>query len=575
MTRSGTANAATIVTRTAGNESRRWLLATISLLALHALLSWWLRPPAITTGHDDAIYLLLGRGLIHGSYRNFWLVGTPPHGMYPPLYPALLGLTGASGDHGLSLALALNVLLSVAMLATFAAMVWAWSAPLAVLSLAVLATNRTVIQFAGSVMSEPLFGLCLMATLLSARRNGRRAPVATGTFALAGALARSIGVTLVGALLLQWLIERRWRRAIVFVGVSTIVLGPWFGWSAAVPAQLAGESYWADAVHEYPTKPLATGPVAESTAVGPRPDGPEPAAAPREPVRTAPVQVAGPTEVIPNRLGARVVTNAKRYLTLSLGDMLSIDGVPGTPVDNVVALLIGLVLGAAGVVELWRRQPLALLSSAAYCAVLVVWPYRVTRFLVPLLPIVVLTLVAGARCLTARLAGWRGWALPGGIAALLTAFNLPVIVTDVRAMRRCERLHPFESPGCYGPRSRGFFSAAMDADRIAARDATFLSPKMATLFYLTGRRSVNERQAAALDADAIGSFLDSNRVDYILLSLVHEDQTTTAWRLRQECRRWVVLGSYDQGATVLLGRASARPGKDACDAIARLAAIPP
>src|SRR5882672_8450368 len=92
---------------------RRWMLAAVGLLAVHAALAWWLRAPAISTGHDDAIYLLLGRDLLRGSYRNFWLTGAPFHGLYPPLYPALLAVTGGGGEHGFPLAIALNVIVSV------------------------------------------------------------------------------------------------------------------------------------------------------------------------------------------------------------------------------------------------------------------------------------------------------------------------------------------------------------------------------------------------------------------------------------------------------------------------------
>src|SRR5690242_18278500 len=92
---------------------RRWLLAAAGLLAIHAALAWWLRAPAVSTGHDDAIYLLLGRDLLHGSYRNFWLIGAPAHGLYPPLYPAALAVTGASGEHGFPIAVLLGLALSV------------------------------------------------------------------------------------------------------------------------------------------------------------------------------------------------------------------------------------------------------------------------------------------------------------------------------------------------------------------------------------------------------------------------------------------------------------------------------
>ena len=76
------------------------------LLTVHAILAWMHRVPGLTTEHDDAWYLVLARALRQFSYAELPIVGTPPHAMYPPGYPALLALFGATGPESVSLAVA-------------------------------------------------------------------------------------------------------------------------------------------------------------------------------------------------------------------------------------------------------------------------------------------------------------------------------------------------------------------------------------------------------------------------------------------------------------------------------------
>src|SRR5690606_24465626 len=58
-------------------------VAAAVLIALHAALAWWYHVPALSIGHDDAVYVLLGRSLRALEYRDLYRVGTPPHAVYP------------------------------------------------------------------------------------------------------------------------------------------------------------------------------------------------------------------------------------------------------------------------------------------------------------------------------------------------------------------------------------------------------------------------------------------------------------------------------------------------------------
>ena len=106
--------------------------------------------------------------------------------------------------------------------------------------------------------------------------------------------------------------------------------------------------------------------------------------------------------------------------------------------------------------------------------------------------------------------------------------------------------------------------------------ACLLAPKAATVYYLTGRRTVNELEAAALEPAALLAFLRAQDVAYVLLSRIHLDQWTLALRLAAVCDDLALVG--EGGADALLLRLPA-PGSPpgpgpACAAVRQFAAGP-
>ncbi|HEV8611897.1 MAG TPA: hypothetical protein VGQ73_00215, partial [Gemmatimonadales bacterium] len=349
------------------------------LLGLHALLAWWLRAPAITTGHDDAVYLLLARSLRHFSYHDAWLVGTPPEAQYPPLYPAVLALVGAVLGDGLDTALALNVLLSTFALGVFFALVRRWSPGVALLGLAVCAVNPWLIRLAGLVASEPLFLVLVALTLwlLAVQPATGRSRIAATATAVAAMLTRLIGVTLAIALVGQWLIERRFRAVAAFGGASALLGGAWLVWTAMAPRGLPGQSYIADAFFREPAVSVS-GP--DSGAAGPR----------------APAARAEPRALLPT-LVTRIGRNVRAYAQTGIPSALALPTVKKTAWDNLFWLLVLLGFGVLGLRELWRNLPAGVLLLGSYTLVLLLWPYSIERYFVPVVPLAVLTILLGSR----------------------------------------------------------------------------------------------------------------------------------------------------------------------------------
>jgi hypothetical protein len=538
------------------------------LLITHVVLAWLLRTPGITTGQDDAVYLLLARGLRELSYSNYWLLDAPPQAQYPPLYPALLAIVGGVTGDRLGFLIAFNTLLSAAAL-------WIWfriarhsSAELALAALAVAALNPSLIDLAGRIATEPLFMLTTaLALWWTHGGKGARARVSAGVAAVAAMLSRVLGVAGLAALTANWLLERRYRAAAGMLLISALSVGAWGAWVLAAPRGVPGQSYVADLGSPVPPEePALPRPL-------PAPPPPAPDPQPRAPAdESGPSRVESPPEE-PSFLSVliqRIQRNTLVYLTQSLPTGLGLATIPGTTLDN-WAWLIGLSVPAiAGLRELFRRLRAAALLMTGYGALLLLWPYAIERYLTPLVPLLVLTLFLGAR----RLAPARylaGATLLLGL--LLGGSALLANVRSLAAAASCERSDPYRTPGCYDPDEIAFFNAAFDADRAAAPGEPLLTPKSATVYYLTGRRSLEVYQTIRLDSRSLGALLQDAGVNTIILSKIHYDQRLLAREVYDFCADWELVREYDDRALLLRRNA---PGRQtgSCAAITRLLESP-
>ena len=82
-----------------GTWSRPLSRALWAVLLLGVVIGWFARQPALTTGGDEATYVILSESLDQGQYRDEFVLGTPRHAKYPPGMPAwLLVLRHTLGD---------------------------------------------------------------------------------------------------------------------------------------------------------------------------------------------------------------------------------------------------------------------------------------------------------------------------------------------------------------------------------------------------------------------------------------------------------------------------------------------
>jgi hypothetical protein len=512
----------------------RFGVMAAGMLALHAILAWTLRDPGILTAQDDAHHVLLGRSLLQGGYHDVFRVDAPHHTRYPPLYPALLGVWEMVVGTRFDLLVSLNIAASTLMLGLlFLGLRRGWGPVVALVCLAPLSVNSYALQIAGQLRSEALYALLALVSLLAAMRNQPqpRTLVTVGAAAVAAALTRGIGVTLVAAVAVHWLLQLRWRALAVFSVVSALTVGAWLLWTAVAPEQVVGRHYVADATFRM-----------------------DPAA-------------ATPPWVV---LRDRIFDHAPAYLSHTLPYRMAVPNVPGTDLDRVPIMLLLTLALVVGLVVFLRRWRLAGLYLLAYAGLLLVWPWRSGRFLTPLLPLLIPAAILGAGTLAGRV-GDR-WRLPAmlGFALAMTAWGLARTTNWILQDRHCERGSFPPAASCVKRDQASFFDAVRYIDRVLPPDAVLLTSKPEPLYYYTGRQSVPYDDAIVQRDTLFLPFLRSYGAEYVLLgSLQIFEISRLVRRLEANCEDLALVAEFPPRTYLFrVRRPGEPPGHDGCAAVA-------
>ena len=389
-------------------------LGTCALLAAVSVASVGLNtdltaPPRF----DGAGYAILGEALASGrGYREINLPDAPRHAHFPPGYPAALALVWRSFGRSDVAAHAFS------MLCTTVAVLLAWrlfrtmESPRTALLLGLaLALNWTWGRGGGAIQSEPFYILLEMLAVLAATRAGRRGGVGAGCvlgLALAACiLTRHVGVCLAAASAVDLALRGRWRTLGAAGLTAAVLVLPWVGWLATVREHTQVGLLGATRAGRAGRR---TGPLL--SPADPRPD--------HRPVR-------GGRDGLPTLRGRR-----RR----------------GDPA--------GAVLGAGVVIWGWvralrtPRRRLAGLVPFATLALLLVWPFtEAGRFLVPLVPFLLVGAVEGLAGPVARITRRRPRTLAAG---LVLAATLPYAAYSVAsdAPRPSARRTPTSTPPAAG-----------------------------------------------------------------------------------------------------------------------------
>lgn len=368
-------------------EPADWVVLA-ALLAAAALTSQLVlrAPPAVGQWQDDGVYLVTGKALADGAgYRRIDLPGSPWQTKYPILYPALLSLLWRAWPDFPANQAAVRALSVVAAAGAFwlayLLMRRAWRLPPLVAGPAVIAAwlNPGWVALLQTPMSEPLFLLLTSAALWvgldrsaaplappsapphPARTWTGLAAAATSALLAGGAfLTRSVGVAVVGALVVSRLWQRRRRDALLALVVGSAAVAGWHGWR-----------HWAIQSNRDVPGAAALGYELDYAAWRPR--------GVAEAVRIA---------------GFNVPAVALALLTavapLDAGSVeFALRGAGGPLVLIAAMTLLVVLLIAVGVAATLRRQAAcAHAFLALYLAMVLVWPFPPDRFVTAVLPFV-------------------------------------------------------------------------------------------------------------------------------------------------------------------------------------------
>ena len=494
--------------------NRLYWVVVCMLLLTHAVLVWQSRPAAIEpASNDDAQYVLLARSLRSFHYRDFHIPGAPIHAQYPPVYPALIAAgTAVFGEH-------LGVVQVVTLLCSLLALLLVFdiarrlASPLVgVLLLAPLAFNAHLIGYASRIASEMPYMAFSFAALwiLVAFPESRRPLLWSCILAILAALTRSIGLSLVVAMLALLLVQRRFKPAAIFTVAAALTVGAWLYWTTVSPNQFTERSY-----------------TAVATTTGRR--------------------------IPPGALSLLVVRTTrflKTYVAKNITAGLEFPTVAGTSIDNVGWIVLIFGLGAVGLWSVRKRLPLLPLYVLSFMGLLLVYPFKLTRFFMPLAPLVLLAIFLGAIALTRRWKPAVGAAVIVLLSCAILTSSVPRSLVLAKQLDYCDRSAALTSPQCWRPATNAFLAAVRRANEVLPKDAVVLTIKEAAFNYYTGRKVYHPDLAYKKAGKNMLAFLSRSGINYALVS-AYVGGAEFSPLLAPACQRIEVLGHYEPRTALL------------------------
>jgi hypothetical protein len=317
--------------------------------------------------YDGAGYSVLGLSLATGhGYHEIDQPGEPAHAHFPPGYPAVLA--GLWSLFGRSVIVAHGFSIACTVIAVWLAWRWFRQVEGRVVAIGLglaLVMNWTWSTNGGSIQSEPLFLLLSMIVVTKATSSKH---LITGWWAtnlglgfLIGLtiLTRHVGICLLAAVCLERLIKKQWREALLIGLVAAVVVAPWVAWVLT-----SRRSHQADLLKGNGLVAL----VGEQVLFY---------------VRRLPDALTGPY--------IEVATVFARSKLVSM-------------VATVVAFLVSSLI-LLGLIRLLKERRTRLAGLIPLCSLplLLIWPFtEAGRFLVPLVPCLLLGLFEGLKVISSR-----------------------------------------------------------------------------------------------------------------------------------------------------------------------------
>lgn len=380
-------------------RSGRTTAATIAACAVVAAIYLLRLNTAAGLLGDDGWYILLARSLASGE--GFTLSHTPEGGLpkYPPGFPLLLSLVfliapGFPANVYLLKGISVIAMAGVGIASFRYFAQRSLPAPMAAgLAIAVVSTPAFVFLATSTVMSEGVFTLSLLVTLLLVERSLRVGTTSSMLLAAglgaATVLIRTAGAPLLLAIPVYLCAKGRWRPAALFLVTAAACLAPWVAYTAARPPSPQG-SYTTEVWRRWADDPSSG----------------------RVTIGDFPARIANNAFDVFGRAVAGIVVpelfrgpTESGEETVSLGGAWSAtaSGSMGSATGTMAVSILLSALAVIGFVSAVRRGATATeFFVPLSLALTLVWPFWTFRFVLPLAPYLLFYLLAGVRALTAH-----------------------------------------------------------------------------------------------------------------------------------------------------------------------------
>lgn len=456
---------------------------------------------------------MLAGELLEGRYSESFYHDAPIHARYPPGYPLWLALvrwvTGPSENAYVAVNIAIGCATTLLLLAwarrSLPGLAWLFFGTAVVL-------NPESILLTGTALSEPLFGFLTVLGLCfdEGRRSTSRGVVATLAFA-ATSVVRTAGLAICGGMIAAWLVQRRWVAASVLALVTATTGGAWMVFALT---RMDADVTYSDTFQA-----------------------------------TGMTDVAGALHRITVGFPGKVRSVAVDQVPTALG----FPAVPGTWFDNLFGALLLAVLLPAGLYYFWRRWPAAAWVLLAYGALNVVWPWTLVRYVVPLTPLLLLCLFAGAVEIAER--WWPGRAKGLFVGALGVYLLLGAgirLSNELRRWAACDREDPLSGPHCFStPGDYSFVRAARYLDETLPPGTVVFSDKSVTFYYFSGHPTLHIEDLLREDSVSLAPALRRHQVEWTVVSNAGSHRRRQGPLVATACRDFDLVRAFDSTTVVL------------------------
>lgn len=487
------------------------------LVAFHVGLAWVSRSPGISWGEDDAEYIILGREILKGQYAERWDVDAPAHARLPPGFPALLSIGNVLFGDAVGVYTVLVLLCSAASIALFFLVVRRhFGDAVALFVTGLTAINALAVSDAGYVMSEAPFRFWATLTLWSASRENPRAQhlILAGAAAVMAALTRSIGLSVIAALAVHWILERRWK-AVALLAVGSIPVGLWFYWTLIAPEPDHRSLYLHAVVRA---------------------------------VQNTAAETQAPSWIATVK---STVSSIWAYARTLVPVALSFFALKANPIDNILWAALAIVTVPVALWVTWHRWRLLVLVLLFYAGVLLIWPWTYERFVSPVTSMLLVLIGVGTvQVLRHRTERTQHLTL-AGVASLFVVGSIQAGLPTLRSMVACDRSRPLESPTCFTEDRRGLLQLAAYVREHTPPDAVFFAPKEGAFYLHTDRRTVRDSRFMRVPADSLGPVLRRTGVSYAVVTPIGIGRNLHNRVIAEACREFEKVASFEGDAVLL------------------------